>query len=51
LHDYCYRVNDFRGEVAQALGKRATLRLREGDGGFRDIVAANSSPSTQTILP
>ena len=36
-------MNDFRGEVAQALGKRATIRLREGDGGFRDIVGVLQS--------
>lgn len=36
-------MNDFRGEVAEALGKRATLRLRDSDGGFRDIVGVLQS--------
>ena len=36
-------MNDFRGEVAKALGKRATLRLRDSDGGFRDIVGVLQS--------
>ncbi len=36
-------MSKFRDEVARALGKRATLRLRESDGGFRDIVGVLQS--------
>lgn len=36
-------MNDFRGEVAEALGKRTTLRLRDSGGGFRDIVGVLQS--------
>lgn len=48
MHDYCYRVSDsragtFRGELSHAVGKRVTLRLRDGAGGFRDIVGVLQS--------
>lgn len=36
-------MSQFRDEVANALGKRATLRLRDSDGGFRDIVGVLQS--------
>lgn len=36
-------MTDFRGEIANALGKRATVRLRERDGGYRDIVGVLQS--------
>ncbi|MGA0062492.1 MAG: cysteine--tRNA ligase, partial [Candidatus Planktophila sp.] len=36
-------MSKFRDEVARALGKRATLRLRDSDGGFRDIVGVFQS--------
>lgn len=37
---------NFRSQIAQALGKRATIRLREIDGGFRDIVGVLQSETT-----
>lgn len=43
MHDYCSHVSQFREEVSRALGKRATLRLRDSDGGFRDIVGVLQS--------
>lgn len=36
-------MSQFRDEIAGALGKRATLRLRDSDGGFRDIVGVLQS--------
>lgn len=32
-----------RTQIAQALGKRATIRLRDSDGGFRDVVGVLQS--------
>ena len=43
MHDYCSHVTDFRGEIVNALGKRATVRLHERGGGFRDIVGVLQS--------
>ena len=42
-HDYCYGVSDIRPQLIAALGKRATLRLRDSDGGFRDLVGVVQS--------
>jgi cysteinyl-tRNA synthetase len=35
-----------RTQIAQALGKRATIRLRDSDGGFRDVVGVLQSETT-----
>jgi len=35
-----------RTQVAQALGKRVTIRLRDSDGGFRDIVGVLQSETS-----
>ncbi len=35
-----------RTQVAQALGKRVTIRLRDTDGGFRDIVGVLQSETS-----
>ena len=45
LHDYgCYMASmSLRTQIAQALGKRATIRLRDGDGSMRDIVGVLQS--------
>ena len=37
---------NLRTEIAQALGKRATIRLRDSDGGFRDLVGVLQSETT-----
>ena len=34
---------NIRTQIAQALGKRATIRLRDSDGGFRDVVGVLQS--------
>jgi cysteinyl-tRNA synthetase len=34
---------NLRTQIAQALGKRATIRLRDSDGGFRDVVGVLQS--------
>jgi len=35
-----------RTQIAQALGKRATIRLRDSDGGSRDVVGVLQSETT-----
>ncbi len=35
-----------RTQVAQALGKRATIRIRDNDGGFRDLVGVLESETS-----
>jgi len=37
---------NLRTQIAQALGKRATIRLRDSDGGFRDVVGVLQSETT-----
>ena len=45
MHDYgCYMASmSLRTQIAQALGTRATIRLRDSDGGLRDIVGVLQS--------
>ena len=45
MHDYgCYMASmSLRTQIAQALGKRATIRLRDSDGSMRDIVGVLQS--------
>lgn len=37
---------NLRTQIAQALGKRATIRLRDSDGSFRDVVGVLQSETT-----
>lgn len=37
---------NLRTQIAQALGKRVTIRLRESDGGFRDVMGVLQSETT-----
>ncbi len=34
---------NFPTQIAQAIGKRVTIRLRDGDGTFRDVVGVLQS--------
>ena len=48
LHDYgCHMASmSLRTQIAQALGKRVTIRLRESDGSMRDVVGVLQSETT-----
>jgi len=48
LHDYGWHMTamSLRTQIAQALGTRATIRLRDSDGGSRDIVGVLQSETT-----
>lgn len=43
LHDYCWRVSDFRSQIAGAIGRRATIRLRDAGAGQRDLLGVLQS--------
>jgi cysteinyl-tRNA synthetase len=48
LHDYRLRMANMslRTQIAQALGKRVTIRLHDGGGSFRDIVGVLQNETT-----